>query len=143
MPIPGHVLGTELSYTVNIYNQFVSYSMLGPAVWTGGGVAVPTSSRTTTSAAAVTTSASQTTTLRTTTTPVVVTTTASRTTTPVVITTTSSRTTTAVVATTTSASAGTPPIAKYGKCGGEGWTGGTNCVGSVCTYSSQFYSQCL
>ncbi|KAK7451580.1 hypothetical protein CaCOL14_009539 [Colletotrichum acutatum] len=32
----------------------------------------------------------------------------------------------------------------YGQCGGQGWTGATTCVsGSVCTYSNQWYSQCL
>ncbi|KAG9076597.1 hypothetical protein FS749_011588 [Ceratobasidium sp. UAMH 11750] len=32
----------------------------------------------------------------------------------------------------------------YAQCGGQGWTGGTTCVsGYVCTYSSQYYSQCL
>ena len=34
--IPGHVKGTESGYTVNIYNNFNSYTFLGPAVWTGG-----------------------------------------------------------------------------------------------------------
>lgn len=34
--------------------------------------------------------------------------------------------------------------AKYGQCGGTGWTGPTICVtGSTCTYSSDYYSQCL
>lgn len=32
----------------------------------------------------------------------------------------------------------------YGQCGGDGWTGATTCVsGYVCTYSSEYYSQCL
>lgn len=32
----------------------------------------------------------------------------------------------------------------YGQCGGTGWTGATTCVsGYVCTYSSEYYSQCL
>ncbi|KDR72631.1 hypothetical protein GALMADRAFT_142932 [Galerina marginata CBS 339.88] len=32
----------------------------------------------------------------------------------------------------------------YGQCGGIGWTGSTSCAsGSVCTYSSAYYSQCL
>lgn len=32
----------------------------------------------------------------------------------------------------------------YGQCGGIGWTGATTCVsGSVCTYNSAYYSQCL
>jgi hypothetical protein len=32
----------------------------------------------------------------------------------------------------------------YGQCGGEGWTGTTNCeAGSTCTVQHQYYSQCL
>ncbi|KAF8161567.1 hypothetical protein B0H34DRAFT_796334 [Crassisporium funariophilum] len=32
----------------------------------------------------------------------------------------------------------------YGQCGGQGWTGATTCAsGSTCTFSSQWYSQCL
>ncbi|PQE29576.1 fungal cellulose binding domain-containing protein [Rutstroemia sp. NJR-2017a BBW] len=32
----------------------------------------------------------------------------------------------------------------YGQCGGSGWTGSTTCVsGSCCTYSNDYYSQCL
>ncbi|OHE92398.1 glycosyl hydrolase family 7 [Colletotrichum orchidophilum] len=35
-------------------------------------------------------------------------------------------------------------VAKYGQCGGQGWTGGTVCVsGSTCTVVNQWYSQCL
>ena len=39
---------------------------------------------------------------------------------------------------------GTGTVAKYGQCGGTGYTGSTTCAsGSTCTYSSQYYSQCL
>lgn len=32
----------------------------------------------------------------------------------------------------------------YGQCGGQGWSGATTCAaGSVCTYSNDYYSQCL
>ncbi|KAH8789115.1 glycoside hydrolase superfamily [Hyaloscypha finlandica] len=32
----------------------------------------------------------------------------------------------------------------WGQCGGSGWTGATTCVGGYdCTYSNQWYSQCL
>jgi len=35
-------------------------------------------------------------------------------------------------------------IAKYGQCGGIGWTGSGTCApGSTCTYSNAYYSQCL
>jgi len=34
--------------------------------------------------------------------------------------------------------------AKWGQCGGSGWTGPTCCEsGSTCTYNNQWYSQCL
>ncbi|KAH8104181.1 hypothetical protein DFH11DRAFT_1651682, partial [Phellopilus nigrolimitatus] len=33
---------------------------------------------------------------------------------------------------------------EWGQCGGTGWTGATTCPsGWVCTYSSEYYSQCL
>jgi endo-1,4-beta-xylanase len=52
-----------------------------------------------------------------------------------------SRTTSSATVTTTTAS-GT--VAKWGQCGGIGWTGGTVCVaGTTCTYSNAWYSQCL
>jgi len=32
----------------------------------------------------------------------------------------------------------------YGQCGGQGWTGQTNCVsGTDCRYQNDYYSQCL
>jgi len=38
----------------------------------------------------------------------------------------------------------TAQAAKYGQCGGTGWTGPTVCVaGTTCTESSSYYSQCL
>ncbi|KAF7295557.1 Arabinofuranosidase [Mycena indigotica] len=47
--------------------------------------------------------------------------------------------------TTTSSTGGstgcTTPI--YGQCGGDGFTGCTVCAGSTCTFSNQWYSQCL
>ncbi|KAJ7161508.1 cellobiohydrolase II [Mycena crocata] len=33
---------------------------------------------------------------------------------------------------------------EWGQCGGQGWTGSTTCVaGTTCTFSNDFYSQCL
>jgi hypothetical protein len=55
-------------------------------------------------------------------------------------------TTTTTKATTTSISAntGTSVVAKWGQCGGIGYSGSTACVsGSTCTYSNAWYSQCL
>jgi len=35
-------------------------------------------------------------------------------------------------------------LAKYSQCGGTGWAGSGTCVsGTTCTYSNDFYSQCL
>ncbi|KIO16007.1 hypothetical protein M407DRAFT_34361, partial [Tulasnella calospora MUT 4182] len=51
-------------------------------------------------------------------------------------------TTTTKASTTTSASGATQT--QYGQCGGTGWTGATVCASPyVCTYSNDFYSQCL
>ncbi|KAF7291114.1 Glycoside hydrolase family 62 protein [Mycena indigotica] len=54
--------------------------------------------------------------------------------------------TTTITTTTTTANNGggtgcTTPI--YGQCGGDGFTGCTVCAGSTCTFSNQWYSQCL
>lgn len=36
------------------------------------------------------------------------------------------------------------PVAHYGQCGGQTYTGSKTCVAPyVCTYSSAYYSQCL
>ncbi|KAI1343287.1 glycoside hydrolase family 10 protein [Xylariaceae sp. FL0016] len=53
-------------------------------------------------------------------------------------------TTTASTPTTTSGGGSGCQSAKFGQCGGSGWTGCTTCVsGSACTYSNDWYSQCL
>ncbi|KAH8602223.1 carbohydrate-binding module family 1 protein [Bisporella sp. PMI_857] len=50
--------------------------------------------------------------------------------------------TSAAPVTTTAAPAGTLP--KYAQCGGSGWAGSGTCVeGTTCTYSNEWYSQCL
>jgi len=46
--------------------------------------------------------------------------------------------------TTTNGGGGGCTTAKYGQCGGQGFTGCTTCAsGSTCTYSNAWYSQCL
>jgi Fungal cellulose binding domain len=57
----------------------------------------------------------------------------------------SSSTTSVKTSTTTSSAISTgAAVAKYGQCGGIGYTGSTVCAtGSTCTYSSAYYSQCL
>ncbi|CAE6517314.1 unnamed protein product, partial [Rhizoctonia solani] len=58
---------------------------------------------------------------------------------------TTTKTTAAATTTTTSAaptSSGT--VAKYGQCGGTGWTGATACAsGLTCTKINDYYHQCL
>jgi hypothetical protein len=52
--------------------------------------------------------------------------------------------TTSAGSTTTSTGSSGGVVPKYGQCGGQGWTGGTVCAaGSTCTFSNQWYSQCL
>ncbi|KAH6713160.1 carbohydrate-binding module family 1 protein [Leptodontidium sp. MPI-SDFR-AT-0119] len=49
-----------------------------------------------------------------------------------------------VVTTTSSAPAPAGTIAKWGQCAGVNWGGSGTCVeGTKCTYSSEYYSQCL
>ncbi|KIO27335.1 carbohydrate-binding module family 1 protein [Tulasnella calospora MUT 4182] len=58
-------------------------------------------------------------------------------------TTTKASTTGGTTTTTTAGNTGTCS-AKWGQCGGQGWTGATCCQsGSTCTYSNAWYSQCL
>ncbi|OQD79351.1 hypothetical protein PENANT_c053G02808 [Penicillium antarcticum] len=53
-------------------------------------------------------------------------------------------TTTKATTTTTASSGGSTGVAHWGQCGGSGWTGGTVCVsGYTCTYTNDWYSQCL
>ncbi|KAG8984167.1 hypothetical protein FRB90_005502 [Tulasnella sp. 427] len=57
--------------------------------------------------------------------------------------TTTSKTTTTTTKTSTSASS-TGTVAAYGQCGGLNYTGPTTCVsGYTCTYSNDYYSQCV
>ncbi|KAI0468319.1 carbohydrate-binding module family 1 protein [Xylaria cf. heliscus] len=63
-------------------------------------------------------------------------------------TTTSKATSTTLVTTTTTATSSTTSptctVAKWGQCGGKGWTGCTVCAaGSTCTVGNDYYSQCL
>ncbi|MCJ1441947.1 MAG: hypothetical protein MMC23_002439 [Stictis urceolatum] len=52
--------------------------------------------------------------------------------------------TTTVKTSTSSPASGSGSVAKYGQCGGTGWTGATACVsGSTCTVVNPYYSQCM
>lgn len=59
-------------------------------------------------------------------------------------TTTSKTTTTTTKTSTTTTSSSTGTVAAYGQCGGLTYTGATTCVsGYTCTYSNDYYSQCV
>jgi len=134
---PGAYQPTDPGITIDIYYPTVTdYIVPGPPVFTcGGGGGSPPPASTTTKASSTTTHATtSSTTVHTTTSTTTVHTTTTTTTTP--------HTTTA----TTSASSGGngTTVAKYGQCGGIGWTGGTVCAaGSTCQVSNPYYSQCL
>ncbi|KAK6496911.1 hypothetical protein TWF481_001892 [Arthrobotrys musiformis] len=152
---PGAYADTDPGIFINIYQTLSTYIAPGPTVIAGGatkspnvltwsgncaatstviGGTNPTTVATTT--AATTTRTSSTTTTRTTT--GATTRTSSTTTTR---TTTTASTTTRT--TTTSAGSGTCTVAKYGQCGGIGFTGCTACAsGSTCTVLNDYYSQC-
>ncbi|KAG8891162.1 hypothetical protein FRC01_014868 [Tulasnella sp. 417] len=57
--------------------------------------------------------------------------------------TTTTKTSTGTTKTTTTTASGAQ-ASHYAQCGGSGWTGPTTCVSPyVCTYSNEWYSQCL
>ncbi|OQE18216.1 hypothetical protein PENSTE_c018G03430 [Penicillium steckii] len=59
-------------------------------------------------------------------------------------TTSAGQSTTSSTSTTSSSGGSTTGIARWGQCGGSGWTGGTTCAsGYTCTYFNDYYSQCL
>ncbi|KUJ17734.1 uncharacterized protein LY89DRAFT_707156 [Mollisia scopiformis] len=125
--IPGYITGDEPGYTVNIYSNFHNYTIPGPSVWSGQSAAGGSSPSSVASVAPVSTAPVQP--VSSSSVAVVQTTSASVVITP---------TDTAVVAPTG------VPVAKYGQCGGTGWTGSTTCAsGSTCKATNQYYSQCL
>ncbi|KAJ3338283.1 hypothetical protein HDU83_008233 [Entophlyctis luteolus] len=113
---------------------------------------ISTANTATTAAAATTTKAVTTAAASTTkATTAAATTKATTTTTTTTSTTTTSTTTTTTTTTTTKAAATSAAAtsasgscsAKWGQCGGLGWTGPTCCTASTCTYGNAWYSQCL
>ncbi|ORY12047.1 glycosyl hydrolase family 61-domain-containing protein [Clohesyomyces aquaticus] len=118
--IPGAYTATDKGILFDIYNTFSSYPIPGPKVWdgaSGGAAPVPVSS-----AAPVASQAPAATTFIT----------------RVV-------STTVVAAPGASApSTGGAAVAKWGQCGGKGFTGSSACVsGSTCKFQNDYYSQCL
>ncbi|KAK3694166.1 glycoside hydrolase family 61 protein [Podospora appendiculata] len=122
--IPGAFKDTDPGYTVNIYSNFLNYTVPGPAVFScgaasGGGSPATTPTPATTTAVA-TTSKPVSTTLKT------------------------STTSTSTTAKTSTTSVSSCALAKYAQCGGSGWTGCTACAsGSTCQKTNEYYSQCL
>ncbi|KAH6637726.1 endoglucanase-like protein II [Boeremia exigua] len=119
---PGAYTANDAGVLFDIYAGKTSYPIPGPKVWNGAssGAAAPAPVKTTTAAAApvkTTAAAAKPTTAKTTMTTVV------------------------KPAATKPAAAGS--VAKYGQCGGIGYTGATGCAASTCTKQNDYYSQCL
>ncbi|KAJ3030688.1 hypothetical protein HDV00_008746 [Rhizophlyctis rosea] len=136
------------STTGVVWNPYTSdntqYPNFGPSVWSGGSCTGSSAFCTGGSSSGGSGGSPQPTTTRaqtTTTTRPVQTTLPTRTTTTTrpVQTTLPVRTTTTTVAT-----GGSGTVAKYGQCGGQGYTGPTTCAaGSTCKVSNPYYSQCV
>ncbi|KAG7292003.1 hypothetical protein NEMBOFW57_002033 [Staphylotrichum longicolle] len=128
--IPGAFKETDPGYTANIYTNFNSYTVPGPAVFScngGGSNPSPSSSSSPAPAQSSTTSKAATPTTTTTKAP-----------------TTTTLVTSTKAATTSSAPSGGCTVAKWGQCGGQGWTGCTTCAsGSTCNKTNDYYSQCV
>lgn len=116
--IPGAFKDTDPGYTVNIYTNFHNYTVPGPAVFScNGGGSNPATSQA----------------------PSTPTTTKAPATTLVTSTKAAPATTT-----TSSGSSGGCSVAKWGQCGGSGFTGCTTCAaGSTCSKINDYYSQCV
>ncbi|KDN40982.1 hypothetical protein RSAG8_07688, partial [Rhizoctonia solani AG-8 WAC10335] len=112
---PGAYSSTDPGITINIYYPPVTnYTIPGPRPFTCDGAATTS----------VTTAATTSTTSR--------------------LTTSTTKATTTTTATAPASSSTSGTVAKYGQCGGTGWTGATSCVsGSTCTKVNDFYYQCL
>ncbi|KAH7360118.1 glycosyl hydrolase family 61-domain-containing protein [Rhexocercosporidium sp. MPI-PUGE-AT-0058] len=149
--IPGHVKGTESGYTANIYNNFKSYTVVGPAIWAGQNdtspVQIPTLTIISTSPPTTVTitaaDAGKTITITTLSLFTV--------TTYDTVTSYSTLTETTTVTVDSGGSNNAPPadggggaIGLWNQCGGKDWTGTGTCVsGSACIKNSEYYSQCV
>lgn len=132
---PGAYQATDPGILIDIYSPIVSYVVPGPAVYSGGS----------TKSAGATCSGAE---LGTTTGPAATATNTSTTSAAGGVTTTQGTTLASSTASTsnaasTSAGSGTGcSTAKFGQCGGTGFTGCTTCAsGSTCTFSNAYYSQ--
>ncbi|KAL1595532.1 hypothetical protein SLS59_008169 [Nothophoma quercina] len=127
---PGAYKATDPGVLFDIYSGFTSYTPPGPKVWNGASAASAAAPATTTKAAAApaktTAAAAKPTTTKAAAAP--------------------AKTTLATVAkpAPTKAAAAAGSVAKWGQCGGNGYTGPTGCAsGSTCQKQNDYYSQCL
>jgi len=119
---PGGYSNTDPGLTIDIYSNDAqtqtTYPIPGPPLYGSSSVVTTTTGPTTT--------------------------TKSTTTTTFTTKSTSSVGTTTTTKTTTSTQPVTSGVAEFGQCGGTGYTGSTTCVSPYkCTYSNDYYSQCL
>ncbi|KAL6708720.1 hypothetical protein ACN47E_002416 [Coniothyrium glycines] len=121
---PGAYKATDPGIQINIYQNLATYVAPGPAVIAGGteAVAGKAGSAVTATGGAAQPTATAASTLKTTV-----------------------KTTSAQAAPTNGGgTGGSCSVAKYGQCGGTGFTGCTTCAsGSTCTANGAYYSQCL
>ncbi|KAJ4990771.1 glycosyl hydrolase family 61 [Stagonosporopsis vannaccii] len=116
---PGAYKATDAGVLFDIYAGKTSYPIPGPKVWTGASsgsapAPAPAPAKTTTAAAPAKTTAAKTT------------------------------LTTVAKPAATKPATGAGSVAKYGQCGGNGYSGATTCAsGSTCKKQNDYYSQCL
>ncbi|CAD0048182.1 unnamed protein product [Aureobasidium pullulans] len=151
---PGGYSATDAGILANIYDTsiYTSYKAPGPAVISCGAGSAPASSAVASSVAASSKPASSaapvvsSTKVATSAAPAPTTSAVKTSAAPV--TTTKAPTTLSTIVKTaepvTSAASSSGSVAKYGQCGGKGFTGATACVsGSTCKVQNDWYSQCI
>ena len=135
---PGAYKATDPGVLFDIYSGFTSYTPPGPKVWNGASAASAAAPATTTKAAAAPAKTTAAAPAKTTAAAAKPTTTKSAAA--------PAKTTLATVAkpAPTKAAAAAGSVAKWGQCGGNGYTGPTGCAsGSTCQKQNDYYSQCL
>ncbi|KAJ1303545.1 hypothetical protein OPQ81_011729 [Rhizoctonia solani] len=138
---PGAYSETDPGILFNLYGDYSSYTIPGPAVYSAATTDVASQSSSSIATATLIVSTPPTTTeAAVTATPTSAIIDSSPVDTEVVSTSTSP----AAATTTSAAPTGTGLVAKYYQCGGLNWTGGTTCVtGTVCVVQNAYYHQCL
>lgn len=116
---PGAYKATDAYANFSIYNGRKAFPMPGPAVWTGGNSGSGSSSGTTPVEQAATSA-------------------------PAAAKPTTMATAVKPAPTAAAPSTGGATVARWGQCGGKGYTGATACAsGATCTKANDYYSQCL